>query len=187
MEKFLKMSMSCISCDSPCFSAAQYHPVLFPPAFYECKKRGERKLISNKRLTEWLLFCPGHVVWHTCQVLCGANNPPFAPLLPGLVLRGKVHDERPRVGHQRAHWDPATSRTEGHSVDRGNVTPSDRSSIQPTQGHADRLARRGSGALSFTCTDSLPADPRLKRRLQRQRKGRLQSGRQWPERTWFHR
>lgn len=42
---------------------------------------------------------------------------------------------------------------------RGNVTPSDRSSTQPAQGHADSIARRRSGALSFTSTDSLPADP----------------------------
>lgn len=162
-------------------SCAPYHPVLFRPAFYECKKMGERKLISNKRSTEWLLFCLRHVVLHTCQVLCGANPPPPLAQAPGLVLRGKVHDERPRVAHQRAHWDAATSRTEGHSVDRGNLTPSDRSSIQPTQGHADSLARRRSGALSFTSTDSLPADPGLERRLERQRKRRLQSGREWPE------
>lgn len=134
------------------FSAAPHHPVLFRPAFYECKKIGERKLISNKRLTEWLLFCLGHVVLHTCQVLCDATP-------PGPMLRGKVHDERPRVAHQRTHWDRATSRTEGHSVGRGYLTPSDRSSIQPTQGHADSIARRKSGGLSFTSTDSLPADP----------------------------
>ncbi len=131
------------------------HIILFLSVlhFMNVKKMGERKLISNKCLTEWLLFCTGHMVLHTCQVLCG---PP-----PGPVLCGKVHDERPPVVHQRAHWDLATSRTEGHSVDRGNMTPSDRSSIQPTQGHADSLARRRSGARSFTSTDSLPADPRL--------------------------
>lgn len=114
--KVLKMSMSYISCDSPCFSAAQYHPVLFPPAFYECKKMGERKLISNKRLTEWLLFCLGHVVWHTCQVLCGANNPP-SPLScqascsvarctmkgPGWPIKGPI-EIQPRAGQRATVW-----------------------------------------------------------------------------------
>lgn len=33
----------------------------------------ERKLIFNKRLTEWLLLCLGHVVLYTCQVLCVVN------------------------------------------------------------------------------------------------------------------
>lgn len=57
----------------------------------------ERKLISNKHLTEWLLFCLKHVGFAYLPGVVDSNLP------RGPVLRGKVHDERPRVAHQRAH------------------------------------------------------------------------------------
>lgn len=68
-----------------------------------CCMNAKRKLISNNCSTKWLLFCLGHVVLHTCQVLCGVNPPTPSSSTLGPLLQGKVHDERPLGAHQRAH------------------------------------------------------------------------------------
>lgn len=79
----------------------------FPSCVLWMQKRwGERKLISNKRLTEWLLFCLGHVVLHTCQVLCIVNPP------------------GPRALWQGARWKASGGPSKGplrsgHEQDRG--------------------------------------------------------------------
>lgn len=59
------------SCDCPMSERCPTSSCSFPFFNLQAQKKiiRERKLISNKRLTEWLLFCLGHVVLHTCQVL----------------------------------------------------------------------------------------------------------------------
>lgn len=98
------------SCGCPPLSAAPYRPVLFHPAFYECKITRERKLISNK--------CLDRVAF----VLAWARG--FA-YLPGVVLcEPPPPPSRPRALGQGARWKASGGPSKdplrcGHEQDRG--------------------------------------------------------------------
>lgn len=145
-----------------------------------CCMNAKRKLISNNCTTKWLLFCLGHVVLHTCQVLCGVNPPPpppqpWAPCSEARCtmkghwgpIKGPI-EIQPRAGQRATVWTVEI----WHPLTEAACSPL-------------RAMLRASlaGELSFTCSDSVPADPGLHRQLARQTQRCLQSGREWPEKT----
>lgn len=77
---------------------------------YDCKEKGERKLISNKRLTEWLLFCLGHVVFAYLPGVVPHSSPrPSCSVARytmkglGWPIKGPI-ELRPRAGQRATVW-----------------------------------------------------------------------------------